>query len=143
MDSKKKFVNVALALYQAIVVCAVVNQHDLVADEKHLVWVGLPIFVLGFFSMPRISTNWFSMLIFMLGVYVFGGKAIFFYSLGGFLAICFMYKTLNEDNKPQLVHQNSITENDKISDKWHEDLMYQNQFSSIHSDHPINVYYND
>lgn len=110
MKSNRRLVNFALALYQVIVVCAVVNHHNLVADEKHLVWIGVPVFLVGLFTMPKITRNKYALIIFMLGVLLLGGKEIFYSAIGGFLIIWFMYKTLSDEPVSQTM-QNKYNQN--------------------------------
>lgn len=121
MKSNERLVNFALALYQVIVVCAVVNHHNLVADEKHLVWIGVPVFLVGLFTMPKITRNKYALLIFMLGVLLLGGKEIFYSAIGGFLVICFMYMTLfNEPKTRYVLHQDAFENDVTPKESFHE-----------------------
>lgn len=135
MKSNERLVNFALALYQVIVVCAVVNHHNLVADEKHLVWIGVPVFLVGLFTMPKITRNKYALIIFMLGVLILGGKEIFYSAIGGFLVICFMHMTLFSEPKTKFVLQSDSQSKNDLERR------YPYTYSQIHSDEPDNIYH--
>lgn len=149
MKSNERLVNFALALYQVIVVCAVVNHHNLVADEKHLVWIGVPVFLLGLFTMRRICKNKFALFIFIFSVYLFGNLEIFNYALFGLFVLWFMHMTLKDESEYQSLDSHDVEQYD-FQDQFNpykfnpyersEDILYKETFSSLESDHIINVY---